>query len=334
VQARHLRGDVRDGDGQPLKERVEMAREKEKHASLRPSQATKGGGFGFPPGATVTITEASFVPAEEIGEKFVGGGRGPEDPVLKLVGDVEGADEPVEEVLGCGKQLRASKDNEFLAIPDGVNVNSLNDNSNGFIFLNTVFYDPTNKKGSEAYKRHKDKALNEELLDDGITSAIVGLKFVAGREVHERNFDDGGQRKARPSLVCDEILKAPKGAGKSARAADEDEDEERPAKSTKRAARDEDEDEEETPRKTKGKGNSKDEDDADAATEKLILEALEQPKYRKGLPVDKVFTVVHNMSKELDNKKDIMELAEDEEWVKAKARPWAYDKEDDILEAV
>lgn len=311
-----------------------MARQSEKHASLRPSQATRGGGFGFPPGATVTITEASFVPAEEIGEKFVGGGRGPEDPVLKLVGDVEGAEEPQEEALGAGKQLRASKDGEFLDIPDGVNASSLNDSSNAAIFLNTVFYNPADKKTSEAYKRHKDKALNEELLDDGITAALVGLKFVVGREVKERNFGDqeGSRGKPRPSLVCDEILKAPKGAGKSKAAADEDDADEKPAK-RKAAARDEDADEDESPRKAKGKGGNGTAD-AETQAEKFILEALEQPKYRKGLPVDKVFTVVHNMSKEEDNKKDIMELAEDEEWVKAKARPWAWNKEDDMLETV
>lgn len=299
---------------------------KERYASARPSKAEAGGDFGFPSGAVVEITEAAWKNAEEAGEKFVGTGDG-EDPVLHLIGDVEGMDEPKDVFLRAGKgtRLRASDDGEHLVIPEGSSASAISSSSNANIFLESI----TSKK------LHGKMAFPEEAIDDGI-SCLVGLKFVAGRKVVEREgLDDGdGKKKPRPTLIAEDIVKLPKGLGSgggSGKAKDADE-EDRPKKKTgkgkvaKKEPEEEDDDEDD---------DSSDKDELVAQTETTVLAVLGSSKWKKtGLPEDKVFSEVFNKVRGEDNRNDIVDLVKDDDWMQHADRPWAYDKKKEVFELV
>lgn len=305
-----------------------MARDSgRKRASFKPSEAESGGKIGFPAGATVTVTEAEWTTWGEAGENALKGGRKADDLALKIVGDVKGADEPMSEYLGAGKAERGivpSRDGEFLELEDDATATSLNDSCNAKVFLDSFLLpsDAAKQKKSEAYKRHGKAAVPEDLCDDGISTATVGMVFVAGRIVVDRVFDDNQDRKSRPVLVVEEIVKQPKGSaggggGKSKRDADEDTDEDTAPARGKKAARGDDDDA-----------------DAEKAAEKAGLEALDNKKYRDGLPLDKAFSAVYNIVKDDDNQKEITAFFEDEKWIKSADRPWGYNNKTDSLEAV
>lgn len=302
-----------------------MAREKEtakaKHASVKPSEAEGGGGIGFPTGAIVTITDAAWTTWEEAGEKALKGGREADDPALMLVGDVEGADEPKTEFLGAGKanRLTPSKDGEYLDVAEGSTAAALSDSCNAKVFLDSVFM---KDKNSEAYKLHKKMAVSEDALDDGIRAAVIGLKFKVGRKVIERDFQEEGRGKPRPTLFAEEILEQPSGDGKPAKASSK----------TSSKRRDEDEEDEKPARGRSSKAEPEaDEGDDDTAAEKAVLEVLELPKNRKGIAVDKLWSAVYNVVKGEDNEKAVTDLVEDEKWVRHKKRPWTVD--DDMVQA-
>lgn len=330
-----------------------MARGKDtpKRISARPDAFEQGGGnFGFPPGSTVTIVDARADTWANAGENALKGGRQADDPALVLVGAIDGVDEEREVYLGAGKanRLQPSSDGEFFEPADGSSASGLNDGCNTAVFINSVFY--TDKK-SEAYKKHGKMAVSADLLDDGFSKALVGLKFVAGTKVVERTgLDNEDGRKPRPSLVADEILEQPSGEGKkksgggrSSRKRDEEEEEadERPTRRSRGRDKDEEEEEEKDDRgvrRTGARRSTKDEDEAEAsdsdveeACEKAVAEALDLPKFRKGLPIDAAFSAVFPLVRDEKNAQEIAAKAEDEAWLKHKARPWKYDKADDVL---
>jgi len=332
-----------------------MAKEP-RRVSGKPSEAERGGGFSFPVGSTVEVTEAEYTTWGEFGEKAVTRGRKADDPVLRIVGEVEGKDDPMTVGLGCGKseRLEPSRDGEYLVIAEGSSATGMSDSSNAQIFLNSLIGQKGDTK-SEAFKRHGKTMLDEDLLDNGISKALVGLKFVAGSVVVERDFrgDDEEQEKRRgggkqTALVADEIVEEPSGEGSSKkdktsktskRDRDDDDDEDEADDKKKRSKKDEeDEDEDDKPKSKRSKKDKDEEEDEDKdeggddeeAAEKAVLEVLEQPKYRKGLPFDKAMAAVYNVVKGQKNAKAISELAEDRNWMTKKARPWTMDDEDVI----
>jgi hypothetical protein len=276
---------------------------KTKHISIRPSEAEEGGTLGFPVGATVEITEAAWSKWEEAGESALKGGRNADDPVLKLVGEVQGSDvDPITVFLGAGKSTRMqpSDDGEFLEPADESTATALHASCNANIFLESL----TDKK------KQGKMALPEGNLDDGVSKALVGLKFVVGSKVIERDFQDDEKRAKRGSLVAEEIVALPKGGGKSASKS-------KTKTTSKKKDEDEDEDEDEG-------------GDVTEAAEKAVLEALGNPKYRKGLPAGKVFNAVFTLVKESDDSDEITKQVEDEEWMQDDARPWVYDSDDEV----
>lgn len=306
-----------------------------KHASTRPSEAEQGGGkFTIPAGITAEIVDIAWKPWSEAGKDALKGGRQADDPALVITVSSDELEEDRTEFLGAGKanRLVASDDGEFLDVPEGSSASAIADGCNAHVFLSSL----TDKK------KQGKKAVPEDAWDDGISS-LIGLQFVTGRKVVEReNLDDDGSKrgKPRPVLYAEEVLALPTGKKSSGRkkgkAKDEDEDEDA-APARKRKARDEDEDEEPAPRKKKGKADDDDSDPEELA-EKAVLAVLELPKFRKGLSLDKAFSAVYNQTKEMDldkaTQKAVGEQVEDEAWLKAKARPWSYDKEDDLITAV
>lgn len=333
-----------------------------RHASHKPADAERGGGAGIPAGAEFTIIDAEYTTWGEFGERALKRGRKADDPVLKLVCQVEGKDEDVVEGLGCGKseRLEPSSDGDFLDIPKGSTATALSDSSNAHIFLDSLFWDGKNKD-ARAFKLHKKQALPDSMLDDGIRAALIGLKAIAGREKVERNFqddgEDGQQRKGgQTALVAAEIIEAPDGSGKAPKGGskrkssrkDEDE-EERP---TRGRGRDKDEDEGKDERPARGKrgadadeddrparGKKNKADDAEADAEKTVLEVMESPKFRDGVPLDRVFNSAYNIVKPTGSSpydgdvKELMSFIEDEDWLTAKDRPWSYDKKEKTLTA-
>jgi hypothetical protein len=197
--------------------------------------------------------------------------------------------------------MQPSDDGEFLEPADESTATSLHSSCNANIFLESL----TDKK------KQGKMALPEDKLDDGVSKALVGLKFVVGSKVVERDFDDNNQggekRKKRGSLVAEEIVALPKG-GKSVS-----------KEKSKTTKRDKEEDKDEG-----GDG------DVAEATEKAVLEALGNPKYRKGLPTAKVFNAVFTLVKESDDSDAITKQVEDEEWMQDDARPWVYDSDDEV----
>lgn len=289
---------------------------KAKRASTKPSEAQAGGQFGFPVGAVVTITEAAWTEAEEAGEKFVAQGD-PEDPVLKIVGEIEGVDEPRTVFLRAGKAARGlvpSKDGEYLDISDGSTATALSEGCNADIFLKSI----------SDRKKHKKMAVPEELHDDGISAVLVGLQFVAGSIIVKREGLEGPKR---PTLVAEEIIELPDGAGGKrtkgkSKAEDEDERPRRrgPAKDEEEEEDEEDEEEEEERPARRGK-KSKGGDEAEEKAEQAIVGLLESSKYKKGLPVEKTWSAVYALVRDDDDKKAVMALVEDDDWLKGD-RPW------------
>lgn len=279
---------------------------KERRASSNPDKAESGGNLGFPAGAVVTLTAASYTTWEEAGESALKGGREADDPALKLVGDIEGGEDDVEHFLGAGKaeRLQPSKDGEYLIIPEGSNATGLSNSCNTFHFLESACDS----------KAHGKLAVDKDAIDERI-STLVGLKFVAGKKVIEREFDnDGGNRgKPRPTLVVEEIVAKGKGSTKS-----------------KKKDEDEDEEEEAPARGKKGKGKS-DDDDAEKQAEKAVLDVLALPKYRKGLPRDRAFNAVYNLVKGEDNHKEITEFVNDDDWISDSDRPWNFDSDEQLI---
>jgi hypothetical protein len=319
-----------------------MAREAAR-ISTKPSEAQKGGTLGVPVGAKFKITDARWTTWSEAGEKAIKRDRSPADPALMVVFDVANMDDPVTEFLSAGKEKNAkpSRDGEFLEPGSSTTATALSDNCNAMVFLNSIFYDGKDQK-SDAYKRHKKNALNEDLMDDGISKALVGLEGIAGRIVVER---EGLQteNKPRPTLVVDEIIEPPSGegaTGKSSRSAS--------ASASGRSRREERERDTDTEtekedddrggrgrssRRSSGAGNGKaDADDVMKATEKLVLSVLDQSKYKNGLSVKKSFQAVYTLAKGEDNEKEIMALVEDEDWLTDGDRPWSFNKKDDVIE--
>lgn len=296
-----------------------------KHASLKPADAEKGGNFGFPPGSIVTITDCEATTWGEAGEKAITKGRKASDPALKLVGDIEGVDEERPPVfLGAGKseRLEPSGDGEFFDPAEGSSAQALHTSSDTAIFLDTIFYDSSSeakKKASKAFKMHGKDALPDSMLEDGFKAALIGLKFKAGAEVvRQRRADDTADPK--PSLICEEIIEAPTGGKKSKTS----------SKSKKEEP--EEEEEEETPKKKFGK-KGKGDDDTEALAEKFGVEALENPKYRKGCASNRFYTAVHAVCKDEDDADAIMKLIGDEDWAQDDARPWIWDKDEEVYKS-
>lgn len=317
-----------------------MAKPSRKRLSLKPSEAEKGGNFGFPVGSTVTITEAKFGTWEEAGEKALKGGRKADDPALIITADVDGVDDPMTEFLGAGKANRSqpSDDGEYLEAAEGSSATAVSDSSNTNTFLTSLC----------DKKKQGKMALDEDDLDNGISKFLVGLKFVVGRIIVKRDdmpAAEGEEKRGnpKPTLVAEEIIKKPSGKGgsaKSSKAGDDDDEEDAKPKRRKPAADDDDE-EAETPSKTKKKPAADDEEeggdaDAEEKAEELVKEVLDLPKYRKGLNVaDDAFAAVYAVAKKSDLpkplQKEIMALVEDEKWITSKKRPW--DHEDGVLTA-
>lgn len=296
-----------------------------KRASIMPSKAEQGGNFGFPAGSTVTITEAAWTTWEEAGEKAITKNRKAEDPCLKLVGEIEGDDTERPPVfLGAGKaeRLEPSKDGEYLEIAEGSSAQAISGQSNANVFTTSLCDKST----------HGKSALPEEKLDeDPISSLLVGLKFVAGGKVVDRKFDDDGSSDGkrvsnRPTLVADEIIEAPwlKGSSKNKSQSTG------ASKTVKKVKEEveEEEEEDEKPKKKSGKSNS-----AETQAEKAVLEALENPKYRKGIPSNRLYTAVLALVKEEDNADEIMEFAKDDDWAQDDKRPWEYDSKAEVYKS-
>ncbi|MGH9389999.1 MAG: hypothetical protein ACRD1Z_10315, partial [Vicinamibacteria bacterium] len=226
-------------------------------------------------------------------------------------------EEPRTEHLGAGAAARntPSRDGEYLdgeGCPDGSNAN---------VFLRSIC----------DVKAHKKDAVPEELIDNGI-GALVGLEFIAGKESIKREGLEGA---SRPTLVAAEIVSQPKAGKKKSKSKDEDDEEDDKPKrrSSKASSKDEDEDEDED-EDDKEKDDDDEDDDADSEkdAEKAVIDALASPKYRKGIPTDKLYVAVLAKVRDSKNREDIMGLVEDEKWVANRKRPWNV--EDDTVVAV
>jgi hypothetical protein len=158
-------------------------------------------------------------------------------------------------------------------------------------------------KSLEAPKDGKTR-LSDDALEAGL-KGIIGTKFVTGREVIKRS---DGQASA-PALVADSIISLP--GGKKAKR-----EEEAPARKTKAEAED---------------------FDAEVVCENAIKEALELPKYRKGIPEGKLYEAVVNIVKdttlEKAQKQEVYALVDQDEdpklkWAKsAKRDGFAYNED-------
>lgn len=312
-----------------------MAKKQARRASSAPSKADRGG-FGFPAGATVTILEAAYIRAEDMGENALKGGRQADDPVLMLKGEVDGVDDPIIEHMGCGKaeRLVASDDGAYLEIPDGSTANGLSEQCNAYHFLESI----------SDKKKHGKKTVDESVYEEDI-HALAGLQFVVGKKPIVREFqdDDRDRKPARPVTVAEEIISGPTGPGKASkkpkRASDEEEAEEKPRRKRPAAA----DEEEEAPAPKRGKKPAPVEDaeaeegDVEEELEKVIVDLLASPKHRKGIDPDDAFNLVFTATKTHAQKKDIMAFAEEEaafgKWLKNRNRPWSID-DDGLMQAV
>ena len=320
-----------------------MAKKQSAHVSIKPSEAEAGGNLGFPVGARVTFLEGScWATWGEAGESALKYGREADDPALKLIGEVEGQDEPKTVFLGAGKaaRLTPSEDGEYLDKTEGSTATGVHQSTNSFVFLNSLV----------DKKTHGKKALPEELFDGPVSKLLVGLVITAGAITVKRDglVLEEGRKAPPPTLVADEIVEWPK-AGKKLKAGktttkdededeaeDEDEEEEKPKGKKKKPAADEDEDEDKDEAEDDDAEAADDDTDIPEAVEQAIIEALGSPKYRKGIELSKAFTAAFNLVKTHPNKKEIvgfMKLTDFEKWLKSSKRPFTVD-DDDMIQSV
>lgn len=294
---------------------------KTRRASTKPSEMFEGGKFGFPPQSVVTIVGAKYVTFEDAGEKAAEA-YGENTPCLRLEGEIEGsdADEPTVVHLSAGSadRLVPSEDGQYVEIAEEApDTTTMSKSCAAGVFIVSLC----------DKKRQGKMALNEDDQDSGVEAFLVGMKFVAGQQAQkdEGGTDkDGREFKRRPQLIAEEIKVKPTGKkGKKGKAKDEDEEDAKPKgkKDKKPAKADDDDDADEDA------GS----DDASEAAEKAILKALENPKYRKGLPKNRLVVAVNALVKDDDNAEAIVEQVQDDEWIADDERPWSYDSEEELI---
>lgn len=274
---------------------------KQKHLSVKPSEAEAGGNFGWPAGSTVEIIGAKWGTWEEAGEKALVGERSADDPALILEGQIEGEDNARPPVfLSAGKAKRAvpSSDGEYLDPADGSSATAFNNQCKAYYFLESL----TDKK------THGKNAMPEDQLDNPISEVLVGLKFVVGTKKVKQPGGDKGEGTA---MVVEEIVELPGGKKKSKKK-EEDQD-----------------DEDVAPKKGKGKAKADEVQDEKAAM-RAVVALLENPKNRNGVPSAQLYTKVYNSVKGEDNADAIMEFVKDDEWCQDGERPWEYDSDEEL----
>jgi hypothetical protein len=163
-------------------------------------------------------------------------------------------------------------------------------------------------------------------------------------EIHSLPWEKGKKKKSKKTSTK---------SNKKAKSEDEDEDEdeeeeadedeeeeEAPARkkkgkaktSKKSKSRDEDEDEEEEEEEEEESDDEdEDESDDDSDAEKAIKKVLKDPKFKKGVKTDKLYKAVFALVQKAKNRKAILKLVQDSDWIGDDDRPWNYDEDDETL---
>jgi hypothetical protein len=97
-------------------------------------------------------------------------------------------------------------------------------------------------------------------------------------------------------------------------------------KKPKPVIEDDDEEEEAQLNKKFPKAEKKGAVDLDSAAEKAVMQALNEPSHKKkGLPETEAYPAAFQYVQKDPNRKGIMALIKDDEWLRDDDRPWAYD---------
>jgi len=283
---------------------------------MRPENAEAG----ILSNADIMITSARYCLAQEAGEQYVTQGREAEDPVAELgyvyLDDDHEPIEPEEEIrpiyLSAGKAARLvpSEDGEepaeegpFLVPAEDSKAKGLSDQCNVYHFLKSC-------KGPAEGKLRLDTAV----LDDKGIPALVGLKLHILRvPAPGRTTVEEGARE-RTILTCHEIYALPKGV-KGGKAVV-------PGKKAKEREEEE-----------AGGGGDEGEDSVETEAQALVVAALEKAG-KKGIEKDAVVKAIFTAAAKSPNRKKIIALAQDEDFLSDDDAPWNYDADDEKLTAI
>jgi hypothetical protein len=249
---------------------------------------------------------------QALNEKRVNGT--PDDPVAVIEFEQDGVEENVTQYFGCGSAARLvpSEDGEepasegpFLCPAEGSTAHGLNKQTGMYRFIQSL------GKPVSGKLKFNDAVLDEKGLD-----GLVGLDLFVARVPSARASSVAVEEGAREQtqLVCGEIFELPKGS------------------KGKKVEKDEDEDE--TPKK-KGKKVEKEEEGDDLVSEAqaIVVSALEkagEKGIKKDLLPKKCFAAISKSS----DRKAILELIQDDDFISNDEAPWNYDEDEETLTQV
>jgi hypothetical protein len=272
-----------------------MAKRKSRAISLRAKDAEEG----LLSDADITITEAIWTTWAQADERALVGGREAEDPALKLTLEPDEGD-TLEQFLSAGKANRVvpsddgedeADEGEFLIPAEGSSARGMSKSCNAFIFLQSA------AKPAEGKLKFP-----EEKYDDGI-SCLEGLRCHVLRVPQPKRSGlptEEGERE-RTVLTVREIYELP-GGKKAGR------------KTSRRKTEEPDDD------------DTGEDEGGDEVTEKaqgIVVKVLD--KHPKGLSTDALVKAAFPFaSKAGKDRKDILELIQDEDFLGDDDAPWEY----------
>lgn len=250
-------------------------------------------------------------------EAMLVGDRSAEDPVGVIEFDPENdEEEPTKVFFSCGsaERLVPSEDGDepasegpFLCPPEGSQAKGLNKGTRMYSLLASI-------------SKPKDGKLkfNSAILDEKGLDALIGLKGYWARVPAPRMSSIAADEDSQPKtmIVCERIIELPASKGKKAKVKAEAEDEA----------------EDESPKKKKAKPEKEEEsEESDVTTEAqaMVVNALEKAG-SKGIKADLLFKKVFAELAKSENKKEIIALLKDEDFLAD--GPWTVDG--DTLQAI
>lgn len=285
--------------------------------SMRPEMGEEG----LLSNADVRITDAVITTWSDAGERALVGGREANDPCGKITFEpLEGDGEEQVQYLSAGKgnRLAPSEDGEepaeegpFLIPVEGSSAKGLNKQSRLYQFLASC-----SKPASGKLK------FDSGILDEKGLTGLVGMELHVLRVPAPQQSSVAKEEGAREHtmLTCHEIYALP-GKGKPSptrKPKDEDDEDEAPKKGKKPVKEEKDEDE--------GEGSVEEE------TQTLIVKALS--KAGEPMTKDEVVKAIFGAATKSANRKKILAMAQDDDFLGGEDAPWEYNAKKGTLTSI
>jgi len=294
---------------------------KKKRFSMRPEQAEEGL-FG---NCWARITGARYTTYGALdNERLIVGNRTTDDPVGVIEFEQDGTDNPVEQYFSCGPATKlvpsedgeeAAEEGPFLCPAEGSSAVGLSKNSNMYHLLASL------AKPAEGKLK-----FNSALLDDKGIDALIGIygfwARVPAPRISSVAVEEGARE--RTMVVCQEIGELGKGAKTKGKPAPDEDEEEEPAPKKGKIDK-------KFPKAVEEEEPEEEADDVTAEAQKIVDKAL-QKAGDAGIKRDQLIKKVFNQVAKSDNRKEILALLKDDDFISD--GPWNWDEAEETLTAI